>query len=151
MKRTILLASSVATLLTVAGCETTGDPNQGGLFGWSETKAQKRQSELRDVLYLEQDRTASARATGSRLSRTKSANAAALADERRELGRLRSQLDEIDSRSGGGARTSGLRSKIDRAQSNDDIEEAQLRSQVDSIRGEVKGLRKEYGLLIERE
>jgi alpha-D-ribose 1-methylphosphonate 5-triphosphate synthase subunit PhnG len=29
---------------TVA-CSTTGDPTQGGLFGWSETKARERQKE----------------------------------------------------------------------------------------------------------
>jgi hypothetical protein len=28
-----------------AGCQTTGDPTQGGLFGWSESKAQERQRE----------------------------------------------------------------------------------------------------------
>jgi hypothetical protein len=29
----------------LAGCATTGDPRQGGLFGWSETKARDRQEE----------------------------------------------------------------------------------------------------------
>lgn len=31
--------------LFLFGCQTTGDPNQGGLFGWDEKKAQQRQSE----------------------------------------------------------------------------------------------------------
>jgi hypothetical protein len=149
MKRSILLASITATLFIQAGCETTGDPTQGGLFGWSENKAQKRQDELRDVLYLEQDRRAGAQATGSHLRRTQSANAAALADERRELAQLRRQLDEVDA-AGGSGRTARVRARIDRAQANDNVEEAQLRSNVNSIRGEVQDLRKEYGLLLER-
>ncbi|WP_022660907.1 hypothetical protein [Paucidesulfovibrio longus] len=32
----------VCALLALAGCETTGDPNQGGLWGWSEEKSQQR-------------------------------------------------------------------------------------------------------------
>ena len=147
MKRAFILATAATSLLVQTGCETTGDPTQGGLFGWSETKAKHRQSELRDVLYLEQDRTADARATGSSLRRTRSANAAALADERRELAQLRRQLDEVDA-AGGRGRTSSVRTRIDRAQGSD--EEAQLRSDVNSIRGDVNDLRKEYGLLLER-
>lgn len=149
MKHSILLTAAAVSLCINTGCETTGDPTQGGLFGWSENKAKVRQDELRDVLYLEQDRAADARATGSKLRRTRSANAAALADERRELAKLRRQLDEVDS-AGGSGRTSSVRAKIDRASSDDNAEEAQLRSNVNNIRGEVQGLRKEYGLLLER-
>ena len=149
MKRSILLAATAASLFVQTGCETTGDPTQGGLFGWSENKAKVRQDELRDVLYLEQDRSADARATGSRLRRTRSANAAALADERRELARLRRQLDEVDA-AGGSGRTASVRARIDRASSDDNAEESQLRSNVSNIRGEVQGLRKEYGLLLEQ-
>ncbi len=32
-------------VLLFVGCETTGDPTQGGLFGWSETKARERQAQ----------------------------------------------------------------------------------------------------------
>jgi hypothetical protein len=149
MKRSILLAGITASLFIHTGCETTGDPTQGGLFGWSETKAQRRQDELRDVLYLEQDRTASAHATGSRLRHTRSSNASAIADERRELAQLRRQLDEVDA-AGGRGRTGSVRARIDRAQADDNAGEAQLRSNVNSIRGEVQDLRKEYGLLLER-
>lgn len=34
--------------VALCACETTGDPRQGGLFGWSREKAQARQAELRD-------------------------------------------------------------------------------------------------------
>lgn len=33
-----------AALLSLAACETTGDPREGGLFGWSEAKARERQT-----------------------------------------------------------------------------------------------------------
>ena len=41
-------------LLTIGGCQTTGDPTQGGLFGWSEKKAQLRQNELEQNLINKQ-------------------------------------------------------------------------------------------------
>ena len=34
----------------LTGCQTTGDPRQGGLFGWSESKAIDRQERLREQL-----------------------------------------------------------------------------------------------------
>lgn len=46
MKRAAGLGA-VAMLAAFAGCETTGDPTQGGLFGWSESKARTRQEEKR--------------------------------------------------------------------------------------------------------
>lgn len=30
--------------IALAGCETTGDPRQGGFFGWSEAKAREREA-----------------------------------------------------------------------------------------------------------
>jgi hypothetical protein len=39
------LGGAVVFCWLTAGCETTGDPTQGGLFGWSESKAQERQRE----------------------------------------------------------------------------------------------------------
>jgi chromosome segregation ATPase len=40
-------AGAIFFILLLTGCETTGDPSQGGLFGWSESKAIERQQELR--------------------------------------------------------------------------------------------------------
>jgi hypothetical protein len=46
------LAARSAGLLAAGwvlmGCTTTGDPRQGGLFGWSEAKARDRQKERQD-------------------------------------------------------------------------------------------------------
>lgn len=38
--------SALALAGALIGCATTGDPNQGGLFGWSENKAQSRLDNL---------------------------------------------------------------------------------------------------------
>lgn len=46
LRRSLLLLP----LLGLVSCETTGDPTQGGLFGWSETKAQGRIYERRQTL-----------------------------------------------------------------------------------------------------
>ena len=37
---------SALLLSLLAGCQTTGDPRDGGLFGWSEEKARDRQAAL---------------------------------------------------------------------------------------------------------
>jgi hypothetical protein len=40
----------------ICSCETTGDPNQGGLFGWSSKKADQRLIQRQTTLDgLEQD------------------------------------------------------------------------------------------------
>ncbi len=53
-------------LLSLVSCETTGDPTQGGLFGWSENKAQGRIYERRQTLsHLEADNAYQSRRTQS--------------------------------------------------------------------------------------
>ena len=41
----ILSLAAVSASLLLTSCETTGDPNQGGLFGWSQSKANYRLEE----------------------------------------------------------------------------------------------------------
>ncbi len=41
MKLLLLLALTASGCLLFTGCETTGDPNRGGIF-WSEDKAKQR-------------------------------------------------------------------------------------------------------------
>ena len=45
MKRGAGFGGALALCGVLASCATTGDPQQGGLFGWSETKARERQNE----------------------------------------------------------------------------------------------------------
>lgn len=50
----LLLTLGAISLLT--SCETTGDPNQGGLFGWSQGKADQRIEEReRHLEYLDRE------------------------------------------------------------------------------------------------
>src|SRR4051812_18141021 len=105
------LLVSAATLAALSACETTGDPNQGGLFGWSESKAKTRQAALHSALDLEEGRTSSARSETSGLQATRNRNAATIQQQRASLNRMLTQLDEVD-RAGGSGRTAALRSRI---------------------------------------
>ena len=53
--------------MVLAGCQTTGDPNRGGLFGWSEDKAQLRQTDLAATQAQVQQRVADEKARGAQL------------------------------------------------------------------------------------
>lgn len=54
--KSIRLIIALAAFQFIAACQTTGNPNEGGLFGWSETKAIARQSELeRKLSRVERD------------------------------------------------------------------------------------------------
>ncbi len=52
MKKLLLLCLAATGGIVLPGCETTGDPNSGGIF-WSESKAKQRiyarQQHLNDV------------------------------------------------------------------------------------------------------
>ncbi|HEY3899104.1 MAG TPA: hypothetical protein VGM54_10850 [Chthoniobacter sp.] len=45
MRALVRLGGALVLCWMTAGCQTTGDPTQGGLFGWSESKARERQNE----------------------------------------------------------------------------------------------------------
>ncbi len=49
MKHYLPLALA-AVCAGLSGCETTGDPQQGGLFGWSETQAKERQAQKQSAV-----------------------------------------------------------------------------------------------------
>lgn len=52
--------------LALASCATTGDPNQGGLFGWSESQARQRIDDRRYTLsQIEADTDAQVRRSSS--------------------------------------------------------------------------------------
>jgi hypothetical protein len=71
LRKTALLILPVmlgATLLT--GCETTGNPREGGLFGWSETKAQGRIREREEYLDAVESDTAYQRRRSRHLENT---------------------------------------------------------------------------------
>ena len=146
MKTHLILPLALGAL-ALAGCETTGDPTQGGLFGWSETKAKSRSSALQQALYVEDDRTASTRSSNRRLESAHSRNASVISAERGKLNRMLSQLDEVEAK---GGNTGALRGRINATRSNESLEDAELRARVQSLDGEVRSMRSEYGLLQQR-
>lgn len=87
MKATTAL-QLLALAAAATGCATTGDPLQGGLFGWSEEKAQARQASLSQTdAAAQQDAAAqNERAAALRGQR---------ADLTAEAARLRSELDRL--------------------------------------------------------
>lgn len=64
--RALILAAASASSLALSSCETTGDPNAGGIF-WSPTKAQQRLDDRQDHLDAIQSDT---RATNRRSAAT---------------------------------------------------------------------------------
>jgi hypothetical protein len=64
MKKELLLAAAALPLL-LSSCETTGDPNQGGLFGWSQSQADDRLDQRRATLSSLQSDTSRQRSRSS--------------------------------------------------------------------------------------
>ena len=49
MKKLLLMAMITGMSFSLTGCETTGDPTQGGIF-WSPSKAQNRLDQRQQTL-----------------------------------------------------------------------------------------------------
>ena len=69
MKRIFSITATIAAACCFSSCETTGDPTQGGLFGWSETKSNQRLAEKEYHLRGIEADTARRRARNAELSR----------------------------------------------------------------------------------
>ena len=80
----------------LSGCETTGDPTQGGLFGWSEKKAQQRQEEREETLSQEQQTAQSEQQKASTLRGETRRNAADLAEQQKEISQLLANADALE-------------------------------------------------------
>ncbi|WP_395752697.1 hypothetical protein [Prosthecobacter sp.] len=50
MRPYFFLLTLAAGSMQLTSCETTGDPSQGGLFGWSQSKADVRIQERQNTL-----------------------------------------------------------------------------------------------------
>jgi hypothetical protein len=92
------------------GCTTTGDPRQGGLFGWSEAKARERQKERQQQLAGEEAELsredARASALEARDANTEHGLISAMQTHHRAEERLRAQqrtvlakIDELETES----------------------------------------------------
>lgn len=68
MKKLFILFLTGASGILLPGCETTGDPNSGGIF-WSETKAKQRIYDRQQHLNEVEDDTARVNRRNRRMER----------------------------------------------------------------------------------
>lgn len=91
------LAVLCATIGACA-CTTTGDPRQGGLFGWSEAKAEARQDELKQNEADAQRQAASEQQRSTALRGQQAGLGAEAAWLQAELDRLLAENNDLDSK-----------------------------------------------------
>ena len=94
MTRRIIL--SLVCSAALCGCETTGDPTQGGLFGWSEKKAGERIAERETTLEQAQENARQSAAEAAAFRHEEGANAEELREEQAELSRLLADTDALE-------------------------------------------------------
>lgn len=80
----------------IAGCESTGDPRQGGLFGWSEERAIARQEQLGQTDQLARDQLAQEQRRTAMLSTQQVGRVDEAASLEAELGRLLKENGALD-------------------------------------------------------
>jgi len=91
--------STAAVLLT--GCETTGDPRAGGLFGWSETKAVERRDALVSQEQQERSSLEASRARQRELQARERSLDSQLAAQQAKLAKMQQELADIKKICGG--------------------------------------------------
>jgi len=86
----------VACALMVGGCASTGDPRQGGLFGWSEEQAKARQAYLKQDEMKAQDQAESEQRRTAMLSGRQTALATEASRLESEVNRLLDENGKLD-------------------------------------------------------
>jgi len=77
---------AITMAVTISGCQTTGDPNAGGLFGWSPAKARQRQTDLQQQA-ADSQQQAAAEQSKTQAIRTQRTQLSA------DVSKLRSEVD----------------------------------------------------------
>jgi hypothetical protein len=135
----------------VAGCDTTGDPTQGGLFGWSENKARQRQQERQDRVVTEQNALSAQAGTSQSLEQKNASTdrqiAIAQANHDRAEARLKSQeaplvakteqLEAASPTSAGASRARSYRRKVNTIVAQTALPAAQRSIRLQAIEAEV--------------
>jgi hypothetical protein len=149
--------SVVAGLLALGlgGCETTGNPREGGLFGWSEAKARQRQAERRSEVAAaeakvnaEQRRSAqlqtSRKAGASRVEQasTENARVSATLRAREEAVALKAaKLEEESPTAATASRARKLRMQVDAVAGDRSLSEAERARQLHELEAEIDAAR----------
>jgi hypothetical protein len=157
------LAAVVPLVALVAACETTGDPREGGLFGWSETKARQRQAERRSevaaaesALDREQRRTAQLQTRDAAATHRLAVASAKVADERERAAaairrheasvRTKASLLENESPTAATAsRARKLRATLDAVFANRGLSAAERARQLRAVEAEIDEARASLG------
>jgi hypothetical protein len=104
MMKVRALALLLPCVMLLAACETTGNPREGGLFGWSEAKARERQAARRQQVAAAEGEVAHAERSGAQLGVRKAAAsqqvATASSAHERELARLQAKETAIHAKAG---------------------------------------------------
>lgn len=97
MKQTTARFWAAAGLsIALAGCETTGDPRQGGLFGWNAEKAAERQAALAQQEAAAKRAESDAKARTAELDQRQATLRGANAANQRELDQLLDQNTQLE-------------------------------------------------------
>jgi len=131
------------------GCETTGDPSQGGLFGWSPSKANQRSAAYHAQLRGENDRLQDEESEAVRLQRQQKRLAGNIDAANAELAQMLGDVRAIE-KTGGAAiasKAAAVRADIERAKGSSDPDEKHVRQ----MQMEVESLREELRLLQQRQ
>lgn len=112
------LLAIVVLAVSLAGCETTGDPRAGGIF-WSEAKAQDRISARQSESLAAKDEAASERARTSQLEARRSAIQSTVKRQRAELARIEEDIAALRRQlSGAPGATKRLEADLKRLEAN---------------------------------
>ncbi|MEA3209562.1 MAG: hypothetical protein QOE70_2619 [Chthoniobacter sp.] len=150
----LVLAPIFAAL---AACETTGDPRSGGLFGWSEAKAQDRQSARQAEVSRADHELAGETQRQARLRQRSSGTdgdlAQAIATQHFARERLRSQQDALVSKAeqleedsptaATASRARSLRRKVNTVAANPGLSPAQRAARLRELEAEIDAQRAE--------
>jgi chromosome segregation ATPase len=149
-----MVLAMVLLPLGFAGCESTGDPRQGGIF-WSEAKARERLADERAQVQTAQNEATEQRAITSRSRARREALSATVARQRRELTQLGADISSLEAelagRSEGGEETSAELRALERQRvsllGSDSQDVAAKEAELVRLRQDVNRLKERYRLL----
>ena len=145
MKARLLLLLCCAGL---CGCQTTGDPTQGGLFGWSQKKADARLAEREETLSETQQTARQEEQHAAALNREVQLNAEDLRDQQTELSRLLADIEALEREAptpAGASRARAVHRQIDAVRTDESLTAETRWKLLRRYSAEVEILRRQFG------
>ncbi|HQN17957.1 MAG TPA: hypothetical protein PKV86_02405 [Syntrophobacteraceae bacterium] len=135
LKRTIVMSSLLVGLLAAAGCATTDDPRQGGLFGYNPEAYQRRIADREAALKSIEEQRAQQEQESVQLKET-------LAQKQAEKDALSAKLAQLNTN------VSQIEQKIKKAKvqtANQEKQRARLAGEMKSVKGRLGELTSSSG------